>query len=243
MSSKIIHFFKYLNFIKRKDSMKDIKKILFSWSGGKDSALALFEIKKNKTHEISALLTTLTSDYNRISLHGVRRELLERQASVLGFPLETVFISKCASNNEYENEIKKILNKYMGMGVSAVAFGDVDLMDVRKHREKNLKKIGMMGMFPLWKKGALNLANRFIDLGFKSIITCVDSKVLDPKFIGRDFNKEFLNELPSEINPIGENGEFHSFVYDGPIFKEKILFSVGKKVLRNKRFYFVDLLP
>jgi uncharacterized protein (TIGR00290 family) len=223
--------------------MKDITKILFSWSGGKDSALALFETKKNKIFEISALLTTLTSDYNRISLHGVRKELLERQAYSLGYPLEIAFISKCASNDEYENEIKKILNKHMGMGVSAVAFGDVDLMDVRKYREKNLKKIGMMGIFPLWKKGAMNIANRFIDLGFKSVITCVDSKVLDPRFVGRDFDKEFLYEIPSEVNPIGENGEFHSFVYDGPIFKEKILFKFGKKVLRNKRFYFIDLLP
>jgi len=224
--------------------MKDKKeKILLSWSGGKDSALALYEIKKNKIYEISALLTVLTSEYDRISMHGVRKELLERQVHALRLPLKKVLIKKNATSGDYEEKIKKILNEYVKNGISAVAFGDVNLLDVREYREKNLDKIGIKGIFPLWKNDSLDLANRFIELGFKSIITCVDSKTLDPKFIGRDFDYKLLSELPSSVDPIGENGEFHSFVYEGPIFKEKISFKIGKIVLRNERFCYVDLLP
>jgi uncharacterized protein (TIGR00290 family) len=224
--------------------MKIIKeKILLSWSSGKDSALALYEIKNNTKYEISSLLTTLTIDYNRISMHGVRNELLERQACALGLSLEKIFIPKNISNDEYDLVIKKTLNKFRRMGISSVAFGDVHLIDIRKCREKNLEKIGMKGIFPLWKRNSLDLANRFIELGFKSIITCVDSKTFDPNFLGRDFDEKFLSEIPSSVDPIGENGEFHSFVYEGPIFKEKISFKVGKIVIKNKRFYYIDLLP
>jgi uncharacterized protein (TIGR00290 family) len=220
-----------------------IDKILFSWSGGKDSALALHSIKQNKELKIDALLTTVTADYDRISMHGVRRELLEKQAESIGIPLEKVIISKKSTNEEYEQKMKEVLLRYKNEGVSSVAFGDIFLEDLKKYREENLSKIGMKGLFPLWKQNSLILAKRFIELGFKAIITCVDSKQLDSKFCGREFDASFLSELPKNVDPCGENGEFHSFVYFGPIFKEKISFSKGEIVLRDNQFYFCDLIP
>ena len=225
------------------NSVAEKEKILLSWSGGKDSNLALYEIKKTQSYEISALLTTLTKDYDRISMHGVQRILLEQQADSLGFPLEKVFISKNTPNEEYEAKMREVLTKFQADGVNSVVFGDVFLEGVKKYREGNLSKIGMKGIFPLWKKDSFDLANTFIDLGFKAIITCVDSKMLDKEFVGRVFDKQFLSELPSNVDPSGENGEFHSFVYDGPMFQEKISFTIGHIVLRNNRFYFCDLKP
>jgi len=219
------------------------EKVLFSWSGGKDSAMALYELQRARSYEISALLTVVTEDYDRISMHGVRRVLLERQADSLGYPLEEIFISKNASNEEYESKMRDVLVKYREAGVSSVVFGDVLLEDVRRYREDNLAKVGMRGIFPLWKRDTTELANTFINLGFKAIITCVDSKVLGKRFVGRVYDKQFLRELPPNVDPCGENGEFHSFVYDGPIFRRKISFAVGDIVLRDNRFYFCDLIP
>lgn len=219
------------------------EKTLLSWSGGKDCALTLYEIQKTGNCEISALLSTVTKDYDRISMHGIRRVLLEQQVASLGFPLEKVLISKNASNDEYESEMRAVLERYLAAGVSAVVFGDIFLEDVRKHREENLSKIKMKGLFPIWRRDTAELAETFIDLGFKAIITCVDSKALDETFVGRVFDEQFLSELPSNVDPCGENGEFHSFVYEGPIFQEKILHTVGEVILRDNRFYYCDLIP
>jgi len=219
------------------------EKVLFSWSGGKDSAMALYELQMAHSYEISALLTVVTEDYDRISMHGVRRILLERQADSLGYPLEKILISKNASNEEYESKMRDVLVKYRETGVSSVVFGDIFLEDVRRYREDRLAKIGMKGIFPLWKRDTTKLANTFINLGFKAIVTCVDSNVLDKRFVGRVYNKQFLRELPPNVDPCGENGEFHSFVYDGPIFRRKISFVIGDIVLRDNRFYFCDLIP
>ena len=219
------------------------EKIIFTWSGGKDSAMALYELQRTHSYEVSALLTTITEDYERISMHGVRRILLERQADSLGLSLEKVFISKNASNEEYESKMQEVLTKYRATGVSSVVFGDIFLEDLRKYREDNLSKVDMKGIFPIWKRDTTELAHTFIDLGFKAVVTCVDSKVLDKKFVGRVFDGQFLSELPSTVDPCGENGEFHSFVYDGPIFRERIAFTVGDIVLRDNRFYFCDLIP
>ena len=216
------------------------KKVLFSWSGGKDSALALYQISKSRRYETVSLLTTVTEDYHRISMHGVPEALLERQANSTGLPLEKVFISKNGSNEEYESKMKEALLKFQKMGVSAVVFGDILLEGVRKYREENLAKVGMKGIFPLWGKG--NLSQTFIDLGFKAIVTCADAKVLDKRFAGKLFDKKFLAELPANADPNGENGEFHSFVFEGPIFQEKIPFKMGKVVERDS-FYFCDLQP
>jgi len=218
------------------------EKVLFTWSGGKDSAMALYELQKDGRYEIVALLTSVTEDYDRISMHGVRRVLLEQQAQSLGLPLEILYITRNSSNEEYEAKLKDKLLQYKNHGVSSVVFGDIFLEDLRKYRESNLAQVGMKGIFPIWKRDTAELAHTFIDLDFKAVITCVDSNVLDGKFVGRYFDSQFLSELPAKVDPCGENGEFHSFVYDGPIFHERIRFRRGKIVLRDNRFYFRDLI-
>ena len=219
------------------------EKVLFSWSGGKDSALALQEIRKSEKFEITALLTTITEDYKRTSMHGIRETLLEDQISALGLPLEKVFISKKSSFEEYGSKMESVLKKYKDLGVTSVVFGDIFLEDVRKYREDNLAKLGRKGIFPLWKRKTQAIARAFINLGFKAIVTCVDTKMLDKKFVGRDFDAQFLSEIESLADPCAENGEFHSFAYDGPIFRNKVLFEKGDTVLRDNRFYYCDLVP
>jgi uncharacterized protein (TIGR00290 family) len=219
------------------------KKVLFSWSGGKDSALAFYEIKNNLDYEIVSLLTTVTEDYDRVSMHGIRSVLLEQQAESLGLHLESVFITKEASQKNYESAMFDILKKYKNFGVASVVFGDIFLEDVKKYREKNLAKMGMKAIFPLWRNDTFERASAFVRLGFKAIITCVDSNVLDKNFVGRIFDEQFLSELPSNIDPCGENGEFHSFVYDGPIFRDRIPYKIGEICLRDSRFYFCDIIP
>lgn len=205
--------------------------------------MALYELQKNHNFKISALLTTITEGYDRISMHGVRKVLLEQQAESLGLALEKIYISKISSNEEYEAKMRDKLTYYKKLGVSFVVFGDIFLQDLRKYREEKLSEVGMKGIFPIWKINTTELAYTFIDLGFKAITTCVDSKVLDKTFAGRIFDKQFLSELPSGVDPCGENGEFHTFVYDGPIFQKRILFEVGEVVLRDNRFYYSELMP
>jgi len=217
--------------------------VIVAWSGGKDSAFALYEILIAKSYEVLELLTTVTEDYDRISIHGVRCVLLEQQARSLGFPLEKMLISKGASDEEYEREMLRILTRYLASGVFSVVFGDIFLEDVRKYREGILSKVGMKGIFPLWKRDTRQLARTFIDLGFKAVITVVDSKVLGKEFVGRRYDTQFLAALPANVDPCGENGEFHSFVYDGPIFSERVPFTKGEIVLRENRFYYCDLVP
>jgi uncharacterized protein (TIGR00290 family) len=219
------------------------ERALFTWSGGKDSVMALYELQKVGSYEISALLTTVTKDYDRVSMHGVPRSLLEQQADSLDYPLEEVFISKDASNEEYEAKMKEILEKYLKAGIPTVVFGDIFLEDLRKYREENLSNIGMKAVFPIWKRNTAELAHTFVDLGFKAVVTCVDSKFLGKAFVGRLFDERFLSELPSNVDPCGENGEFHSFVYGGPVFRESLSFKLGDIVLRDNRFYFCDLIP
>ncbi len=219
------------------------EKVLFTWSGGKDSALALYELRKAGNFRILALLTTVTKDYDRISMHGVRRTLLQQQAESLGYCLEEVPISKSASNEEYEARMRETLQRYVQAGVRLVAFGDVVLEEVRRHREENLSRMGMTAAFPLWGRDTAELARTFIALGFKAVVTCVDSSVLDRGFVGRPFDERFLSELPPGVDPSGENGEFHTFVYDGPIFREGLSCVPGVSVCCDNRFVFCDLIP
>ncbi len=219
------------------------QKVIFTWSGGKDSAMALYELQKSKDYEVVALLTSVTEDYDRISMHGVRRILLEQQAQSLGLPLEKLYLTRNSSNEEYEAKMKEKLLQYKDQGVSSAVFGDIFLEDLRKYREDNLAQVGMKGIFPIWKRDTAELARTFMALGFKAVITCVDSNVLDGKFAGRYFDNSFLSELPRNVDPCGENGEFHSFVYSGPLFQERIRFRRGKVILRDNRFYFCDLVP
>lgn len=217
--------------------------VVLTWSGGKDSALAFYYLHKSLHYRITYLLTTITRDYNRISMHGVQNILLDRQSASLGLPIEKVFISKNSSNEDYEHQMKEKLLFFQRQGINTVAFGDLFLEDIRKYREQNLTAVSMKAVFPLWKKNTQKLAREFIGCGFKAVIVCVDSEKLDKKFAGRFFDLKFLADLPADVDPCGENGEFHSFVFDGPLFQKPISFKTGDIVLRENRFYFCELLP
>jgi uncharacterized protein (TIGR00290 family) len=216
--------------------------VLMSWSGGKDSCIALYDIQRTEKYRVAALLTTLTRDYNRISMHGVRRVLLQKQANSLGLPLHEVFISKGSSNEEYEKKMSKAFSVYREQGIDSIVFGDLFLEDIRAYRENFLARHKMRGLFPVWKRDTSCFIKEFIELGFKAVVTCVDSKVLDQSFSGRLIDEAFLSSLPVDVDPCGENGEFHSFVFDGPIFSEAVKFSIGETVLRDS-FWFCDLVP
>jgi len=220
---------------------RDPEKAVFTWSGGKDSAFALYNVLKQGDYRVISLLTTVTKDYDRISMHGVRKTLLNKQAQSIGLPIDIVYIGKGSSNEDYETMMRGTLKKYLAMGIRTVAFGDIFLEDIRKYREENLNKIGMKAHFPIWKQNTKILADNFINLGFKAIITCIDTHYLGKEYAGREYDKAFLNDLPETVDPCGENGEFHTFVYDGPIFTKSIIFKKGKVVLRENRFYFCDI--
>ena len=218
------------------------KDIFLSWSGGKDSALALYEIQKAGTHRVAALLTTITEDYDRISMHGVRRALLEQQAEALGLPLKKILIPKDSTNAMYESRMRALLEEGLRDGIDTVGFGDIFLEDLKLYREKNLAQLGMKGIFPIWKQDSQELAQSFIRMGFKATLVCVDTAILDPSFAGRAFDEELLRDLPPHVDPCGENGEFHSFVYDGPNFQQPVKHTLGE-VVRRDHFRFCDLLP
>jgi uncharacterized protein (TIGR00290 family) len=219
------------------------EKVIVSWSGGKDSTLSLHEILKADSYDVLELLTTVTADYDRISVHGVRHVLLEHQARSLGFPLEVMLIPKGIADKGYEDALRRVLTKHLHGGVLTVVFGDIFLEDVRKYREQLLSRMGMKGVFPLWKRNTRELAHNFVDLGFKAVITVVDSTSLRRDFVGREFDEQFMSDLPASVDPCGENGEFHTFVYDGPIFGRPVKFARGETVLRENRFHYIDLMP
>jgi uncharacterized protein (TIGR00290 family) len=179
------------------------EKVLLSWSSGKDSGLALHELKKNSCYEVVGLLTTVTEGYERVSMHGVRMALLSQQAENMGMFLERVYIPKESSNEKYENAMKESLLRHKDKGVSAVGFGDLFLEDLKAYREKRLSEVGLKAVFPLWKRDTKVLSREFIRLGFKAVITCVDSKALDGRFSGREFDEQLLSELPGDVDPCG----------------------------------------
>jgi uncharacterized protein (TIGR00290 family) len=216
--------------------------VLFCWSGGKDSAMALHALGATGGHRAAALLTTITDEYDRISMHGVRRVLLERQTESLGLPLHPVLIPPQCVNPIYEARMKEALLEHFAQGVRRVAFGDIFLEDLRAYREKNLAQVGMEALFPIWKRDTRELAREFVRLGFRAVTVCVDPRVLDASFAGRELGASFFGDLPPGVDPCGENGEFHTFVFDGPIFKTPIAFRIGEIVTREG-FCFCDLLP
>ena len=219
-----------------------MEKVILAWSGGKDSAISLYEIQRSGRYEIVSLLTTINKDYDRVSMHGVRRILVEQQASYLGLPLEKVLVPKDCSNEEYEARMAEVLTRFKQDGITQVVFGDIFLEWIKEYRENNLAKLGMKGVFPMWGSNTAELTRKFIALGFRAVVTCVDTKMLAARFLGRIFDSQFLAELPANVDPCGENGEFHSFVFAGPIFKKGIDYSLGETVQRDS-FYFCDLLP
>ncbi len=216
--------------------------ILFCWSGGKDSAIALFVLLQQQDVRVTALLTTVTEGYERISMHGVRRELLERQAESIGLPLHEVRIPPQCVNPIYEARMEVALRVHYVQGVRKVAFGDIFLEDLRAYREKNLARIGMTALFPIWKRDTRELIRFFHQQRFRAIAACVDTKVLDPSFASRELDESFFHDLPPHADPCGENGEFHTFVFDGPIFQSPIPVRTGDVVNRDG-FVFCDLLP
>jgi uncharacterized protein (TIGR00290 family) len=215
---------------------------ILAWSGGKDSALALYEMTRQDRTQVVALLTTVTEGYDRISMHGVRRELLAEQAKALGYPLEEVRLPQRCTNELYEQRMGQALEKYHQSGIARAAFGDLFLEDVRAYREERLSRIGMRGIFPLWGRNTSEVARQFVGLGFRAVVICVDTQALDRAFAGRDYDEDLLKDLPPEVDPCGENGEFHTFVYAGPVFHRPVRIERGEKILRENRFYYCDLV-
>lgn len=209
------------------------EKAVFNWSSGKDSALALYKIQQSKEFEIASLLTSISEKYQRISMHGVRVDLLERQAESIGIPLVKMEIPDMPSMEVYENTMRDTLNNLKLDGVTVSIFGDILLEDLRVYRENKLAELDFKAIFPLWKQPTDRLIHELLDLGFKTITTCVNEKFLDKSFVGRVIDEDFLRDLPANVDPCGENGEFHTFVFDGPIFKKPISFEKGDIVLRK----------
>jgi uncharacterized protein (TIGR00290 family) len=241
------------------------EKIVFCWSGGKDSALALNRMLRDERYEVVSLLTTCNEHFQRVSMHGVRLELLAAQAAAIGLPLEKIFVSQRGSNEEYQQKMSACLLAHQARGVTACAFGDIFLEDLRRWREENLAKVGMRGIFPIWKIDSRELIREFFTLGFGTVICCANDAYLGEDALGRNIDEEFIRTLPAEVDPCGENGEFHSFAFAGPIFQQPVKFKVGEKVYRpvevtpptdsnagyvcapgprqTKGFWFCDLLP
>lgn len=232
-------------------------KAIFCWSGGKDSAYCLYKVLSEQTYEVCCLLTTVNDVHKRISMHGVREELLEKQAEAIGIPLVKVRVSE-GTNSEYEKQMETILLKAKSEGIQHVLFGDIFLEDLKRYREKNLAKVGMNGVFPIWNLDTKWLINDFIIKGFKTITCCVNDGYFDEGWVGKEIDRQFIEHMPNNVDPCGENGEFHTFCYEGPLFKKKINFNIGEKVYKaievktdtvctssstTKGFWFCDLVP
>ncbi len=215
--------------------------VALSWSGGKDSALALWTLRDERTEPV-ALITTFTEDFERVSMHGVRRELIRAQAEVIGRPLVEVDIPAACPNEVYEERMARTLGAPPLDSVSTIAFADLFLEDIRAYREERLAGAGRDGLFPVWGRDTDDLAQEFIDAGFEALLVCVDPAQLDPSFVGRPFDEALLADLPSGVDPCGENGEFHTFVHAGPIFEAPIEIELGETAMRDG-FAFQDLVP
>ena len=218
------------------------KKAFASWSSGKDSAFALHQARLSGGFEIVGILTTVTSAYQRVAMHGVRNALLDRQAQALRLPSIKVEIPSPCPNDVYDREMGEAMNRLRAEGVTAVIFGDLFLEDIRAYREARLAEVGMEGVFPLWKRDTAALAREMVASGLQARLTCVDPRKLDASFAGRAFDQSLLRALPPEVDPCGENGEFHTLVTAGPMFHERIEVALGEVVTRDG-FVFADLLP
>jgi uncharacterized protein (TIGR00290 family) len=215
-------------------------RILLSWSSGKDSAWALHVLKQKREYEIAGLLTTFNRAANRVAMHAVRRELVEAQAEEAGIPLWPVELPWPCSNSDYEAVMRTACSKAVAQGIEAVAFGDLFLEDVRAYREKQMRNTGLQPLFPIWGLPTAELAQQMIASGLRAKLTCVDPKVLDASFAGREFDAKLLQDLPAEVDRCGERGEFHSFAYAGPMFRRELEVAVGQVVARDG-FIFADV--
>ncbi len=236
-----------------------MNKVVFNWSGGKDSALALYHVLQQNQFEVTSLLTTINSKYNRISMHGVRKELLQAQSEAIGIPVKEILLPEMPTMTDYNDIMKKSMAALKDNDVEYSIFGDIFLEDLKNYREEKLKEVGIKAVFPLWKRNTSELIHEFMDLGFKTIVVCANSQLGDD-FTGRVIDNDFLKDLPKGIDPCGENGEFHTFVFDGPIFKTPVKFEIGEKIQRDfpapkededscnnngksASFYYCDLIP
>ena len=236
------------------------EKYFLSWSGGKDCCFSLYKAIQEGI-PVTSFLTTVNRAHHRISMHGVRIELLEQQTKNLGLPLKLLFLPEQPSMDEYRAAMTELLMGMKAAGFTGGVFGDIFLEDLKVYREKQIDSIGLRSLFPLWKMDSKDLLKAFIRLGFKSIVVCINNHHLDKSFCGRLIDESFLHDLPDSVDPCGENGEYHSFVFDGPVFREPVKFTKGEIVYREYRapitsendcfkdpqppagFYFCDLLP
>ncbi len=219
-----------------------MKRTLLSWSSGKDSAWSLHLLRQQNEYEIVGLLTTFNQEANRVAMHAVRRCLVEAQAKAAGIPLWDVDLPWPCSNSDYECIMKEKCEDAVQAGIEYIAFGDLFLSDIRAYREKQLKNSGLQPIFPVWGMSTRELARSMIKSGVRAKLTCVDPKLLAPEFVGREFDEQMLSELPPDIDPCGENGEFHTFVYAGPMFQQDLSVEVGEIVSRDG-FVSADLSP
>ena len=213
------------------------EKIVFSWSGGKDSALALHAILRSGKYEVVSLLTTIATPQSRICMHGVRESLLEDQAAAIGVPCEKIYMSEHPTNSEYEEKLAQALAVHRSRGIRRVGFGDIFLEDLKAYRDKNLASWGLEGIYPIWKEDSRELIRRFVREGFKAVLVCIDQRKLPDAWAGRAIDASFLAAVPEGVDPCGENGEYHTFVYDGPIFQDKIDVELGEQVIRAPFVY------
>jgi uncharacterized protein (TIGR00290 family) len=218
------------------------QRTLVSWSSGKDSAWALYLLRRDPAVELAALLTTFNAEAGRVAMHAVRRELVEAQAARLGLPLWSVELPWPCPNSEYESRMLEACRRAVSDGITTVAFGDLFLADIRAWRERQIEGTGLSPVFPVWQIPTAQLARRLLEAGVRAKVTCIDRKRLDAAFAGREYDASFLDDLPSGIDPCGENGEFHTFVYDSPDFAQPIPVTVGTTIERDG-FVFADLVP
>jgi len=222
--------------------MPVLPKAILCWSSGKDSAFALHVVRSAGEAEVVGLLTTVTRPYDRVSMHGVREELLDRQAEELGLACVKIDIPSPCSNEFYDQEMTRALLGFKAQGVTRVVFGDIFLEDIRKYREARLAEVGLEAVFPLWMRNTAELARDMLAIGFQAVVTCVDSSKLDCSFAGRLFDERLLASLPAGVDPCGENGEFHTFVHAGPMFRRPISVVAGE-VVEREGYIFSDLTP
>lgn len=228
-----------------------MKKAYLNWSSGKDAALALYRIRQQGELNIGKLLTTINSDLDRISMHGLRKELLFAQVQQIGLPLKLVSLPGTVSSEVYNQKMQSVVEDLKQEGFTHSVFGDIFLEDLKKYREEQLAQVGLKAVFPLWMNDTAKLIREFIEIGFKAIVVCANSRLLDPSFCGRIIDETFIKDLPEGVDPCGENGEFHTFVFDGPLFKAPVTFEIGEKMEKeykpskdwDTRFCYCDLIP
>lgn len=230
-----------------------LEKAYFNWSTGKDSALALHKILQNKNYNIGTLVTTVNQKFKRVSMHGISEKLLDEQVEQIGLPLHKIYFPEDVSMESYNNIMKSNLQEIIAKeNYKFSVFGDIFLEDLKAFRETKLAEMDLKGVFPLWKIDSLKIMEEFINLGFKAITVSVNANLLDKSFVGRIIDQQFINDLPKNVDVCGENGEFHTFVFDGPIFKNPISFEIGEKVLKtyptnssntwDSSFWYCDLI-